>query len=141
MLKMFERFFGRGVEKGKLIARIAINTVIAAFLYGIISNLLNNITGVGGLVLSAVISLAVLVFIVPWILELHPGKEYETLTSLVFSIPVGMTLIAAINGLFNVSLPILAISDMAIGSVSLVIAMTCFVVADLITSMIARQMI
>ncbi|MHA1329752.1 MAG: hypothetical protein ACTSR2_01620 [Candidatus Hodarchaeales archaeon] len=100
----------------------------------LLTKLLAGIATAGGVVLSTIASLAVLLFVVPAVLEMHPGEE--TLMSLIVALPVGFTLLSLLEAL-GISLPALPVSEVALGSMSLVLVITSYYIADLITSRLA----
>lgn len=121
------------INKGKFALRVVVNSVIAAILFSLVTGILGGITKTGA-VFSALVSLAVMLFGVPKLFEIHPGEEYETIVGFVFSIPVASLLVGLVNSLSEVKIPVLEIGGFGIGSVNLVWAIASYTVADLIYS-------
>ena len=94
---------------GRTIPRVLFNVVVAAFLLSFIGDFLIGLNET----LGAIISLAVILFLVPMILQKRPGQE--TMLSFILAIPAGVAVVTLLNSLFNITLPTL---DTATGILS-----------------------
>lgn len=119
-------------EKGKFALKVLLNVVIAGIIYSIATSIIGNFAA-GGVILSSIISLAILLFAVPYVFEKHPGDEAQQLWEILLALPVGLVLVGVLNAMFGVTLPALTFNGFALGSLQLVYAFTAYIIADTIT--------
>lgn len=120
------------IQVGRFAGRVTFNVIIAAIIFGILNAIMSAFEE-SSILVSSALSLAVLLWLVPFVLNKHPGEE--TLLSLVIALPVGITIVNLIGGLFNVELPALNVSEMSIFSIPFVLAVTSYFIADWIFGM------
>lgn len=113
---------------GRLLVRAGFNVVVAGIFFGIFMAFLGGLTA-GGIILSEVIALFVLVMVVPQIFRIRKGQE--TLMALVLGIPIGLSVVSIVGTLFpNLIIPTIGVSGLAIGTFPFVIAITSYFLAD-----------
>lgn len=120
------------IKKGKFALKVLVNIIIAGVIYSIANTIISNLTA-GGVILSTIVSLAILLFIVPYIFQIHKGNESEQFLSLIVGLPVGFALLTLL-GSWGVKLPALPLEPLVLGSASIVYMLTSYFAADAITS-------
>lgn len=86
---------------GSTIPRVLFNVVVAALILALAGNFLVGL----GETMGAIISLAIILFLVPMILQMRPGQE--TMISFIMAVPAGVAVVTLLNSLFNITIPIL----------------------------------
>jgi len=122
------------MSKSNIALRVAMNSIVGAIIYSIVTAILNTINlssqDNNGFILTSVAALAILLWLVPFVFNKHPGEE--TLLSIILAFPAGLIIVSLINTLFNINLPILQFGEFAVGSLQFVLALTSYILADLI---------
>jgi len=128
---------------GRLLGRIFFNLLVGGIILGLVTALFSLFENTGAII-GSIVALIFLVFAVPMILKLRPGKE--TLLSFFLAIPIGATLLVLVNailGNFGIALPLLAFGALS-GEIpttylGLVLAFTSYFGADWIYTSIFRR--